>query len=197
MRWATGDDRGLALALLPASALAQDSSSSFTQLTGRAGCVAQEPPLPFDERAARGVRAGARAAERVRGRRQPRRQARLRRVVAAPTRLGSNGVVAFSRAGDTGALTSVGCVSDSGGDGRPGTDGFCANGDALLGASDIAVSPDGRHVYVASHTSNGIAWLARDAATGTLTPAGCIKELPARRSLPRAASGSRAPRASR
>ena len=32
-------------------------------------------------------------------------------------------------------------MSDSGGDGRSGTDGFCANGDALLGADSVAVSP--------------------------------------------------------
>ena len=86
--------------------------------------------------------------------------------------------MAFSRAGDTGALSSVGCVTDTGGDGRPGTDGFCVNGDALLGASALAVSPDGRHVYVTSHTSNGIAWFARDAATGALAQSGCIKEFP-------------------
>ena len=91
---------------------------------------------------------------------------------------GSDGIVAFARAGDTGALSSVGCVTDTGGDGRPGTDGFCVNGDALLGASALAVSPDGRHVYVTSHTSNGIAWFARDAATGALAQNGCIKEFP-------------------
>jgi DNA-binding beta-propeller fold protein YncE len=92
--------------------------------------------------------------------------------------VGSNAVAAFSRAGDTGALTSIGCVSDSGGDGRTGTDGFCADGDALLGADALAVSPDGRTVYVASSSSNGIAWLARDVATGKLSPAGCIKNFP-------------------
>lgn len=59
-----------------------------------------------------------------------------------------------------------------------GTDGFCADGDALLGATDLEVSPDGQHVYVASHSSNGVAWLTRDAETGALTPAGCLKELP-------------------
>jgi len=38
----------LALAA-PASALAQGSSSSFSQLAGERGCVAQEPPLPFEQ----------------------------------------------------------------------------------------------------------------------------------------------------
>ena len=69
----------LALAA-PASALAQGSSSSFSQLAGERGCVAQEPPLPFDQ--------------------------------------------------------------------DPLED--CARARGLLGASAVAVSPDDRHVYVAS-----------------------------------------------
>ena len=161
----------------PASALAQGSSSSFSQLTGERGCVTQEPPLPFDEEPLEGC-ARARG---LLGALAVAVSPDDRHVYVASSGtagVGSDGVVAFSRAGDTGALTCVGCVSDSGGDGRPGTDGFCANGDALLGASGLAVSPDGRHVYVASHISNGIAWLARDAATGELAPAGCIKEFP-------------------
>ena len=98
---------------------------------------------------------------------------------------GSNAVAAFSRAGDTGALTSVGCVSDTGGDGRPGTDGFCANGDALLGASGLAVSPDGRNVYVSSHSSNGVAWLDAGRGERQAQPGRLHQELPARRPLPR------------
>ena len=166
----------LALAA-PASALAQGSSSSFSQLAGERGCVAQEPPLPFDQdpledcARTRGLLGASAVAVSPDDR-------HVYVASAGTDEVGSNGVVAFSRAGDTGALSSVGCVSDSGGDGRPGTDGFCVNGDALLGASGLAVSPDGRHVYVASRSSNGIAWLARDAATGALTPAGCIKEFP-------------------
>ena len=48
----------LALAV-PASALAQGTSSSFAQLDGRSdGCVTQEPPLPFDRASrSRGARA--------------------------------------------------------------------------------------------------------------------------------------------
>ena len=176
MRWAVTMIMAGVLAL-PASALAQGASSSFSQLTGENGCVSQEPPLPGDGEAPDGC-------------------ARARGLLSALTVAvspddknvyvasagadsgGSNAVVAFSRAGDTGALTSLGCVSDSGGDGRPGTDGFCTNGDALLGASGIAVSPDGRNVYVSSHSSNGVAWMARDAADGKLNPAGCIKNFP-------------------
>lgn len=41
--------------------------------------------------------------------------------------------------------------------------------DGLDGASGIALSPDGRHVYVAGEGDNGIAVFSRDAATGVLT----------------------------
>jgi DNA-binding beta-propeller fold protein YncE len=48
----------------------------------------------------------------------------------------------------------------------------------LLGSHAIAVSPDGKNVYVASSRSNAIAVFSRDARTGTLTQrpgvAGCI-----------------------
>ena len=162
---------------VPGAAFGQ-TSSSFSQLSGERGCVSQEPPLPFEEEPIE-------SCARTRGLMGAYAVAVTpddRHVYVASASgdggAGSNGVVTFSRAGDTGALTSVGCITDTGGDGRPGTDGFCANGDALLGASAVAVSPDGRNVYVASSGSNGVAWLARDAATGELTPEGCIKEFP-------------------
>ena len=172
-----GDDGPGGGAALPAAAHAQGTSSSFAQLTGADGCVSQEPPLPFETEALDGC-------SRARGLLDAYSVAVSpddKHVYVASSGTdtsGSNAVVAFERAGDGGALRSVGCVSDSGGDGRVGTDGFCANGDALLGANDIEVSPDGRHVYVAAGVSNGISWLARDAATGKLTPGGCLKELP-------------------
>jgi DNA-binding beta-propeller fold protein YncE len=165
--------------LFPVSAFAQDASSSFSQLSGTNGCVAQETPLPGgdDENIegcshARGLLSAFSVAV------SPDDKHVYVAASGADTGGGSNAIVAFSRAADTGALTDVGCVSDSGGDGRTGTDGFCTNGDALLGADGVVVSPDGKTVYVASHSSNGIAWLARDASTGKLTPAGCIKNFP-------------------
>jgi len=163
---------------LPASALAQGSSSSFSQLTGADGCVTQEPPLPGDDEAPEGCGRARGLLNALAVAVSPDDKHVYVASYGTDNGNGSNAVAAFSRAGDSGALTSVGCVSDSGGDGRTGTDGFCADGDALLGASGVAVSPDGRHVYVSSRTSNGIAWLARDAASGKLSPAGCIKNFP-------------------
>ncbi|MDQ2075969.1 beta-propeller fold lactonase family protein [Marinimicrobium sp. ABcell2] len=46
--------------------------------------------------------------------------------------------------------------------------------DWMSGASDPAVSPDGRHVYVAAFTSSAINIFSRNAATGELTPAGAV-----------------------
>jgi DNA-binding beta-propeller fold protein YncE len=91
---------------------------------------------------------------------------------------GSNGVTIFQRLPGTGGLVKAGCITATGGDGRPGTEGACGRGDALVGAAGVAMAPDGRTVFVASAGSGGIAWLARDPGTGALFPAGCVKDLP-------------------
>ena len=86
------------------------------------------------------------------------------------------GVAVFARDKATGALTQLpgtaGCVSDD------GTGGLCAEGRALSGATSVAVSPDGSHLYVVSWARSAVAVLARDKATGALTQsprkAGCV-----------------------
>ncbi|MBI3059231.1 MAG: beta-propeller fold lactonase family protein, partial [Deltaproteobacteria bacterium] len=79
----------------------------------------------------------------------------------------SDAVAVFSRDKATGVLTQLagtdGCVSET------GTGGNCAGGKALDGADAVAVSPDGKHVYVASNTSDAVAVFSRDKATGVLT----------------------------
>jgi 6-phosphogluconolactonase (cycloisomerase 2 family) len=69
----------------------------------------------------------------------------------------------------------AGCVSED------GTGGSCVDGTGLNGAGWVAVSPDGRHVYVASFNSSTVTTFARNATTGALTQlggtAGCIAEL--------------------
>ena len=55
----------------------------------------------------------------------------------------------------------------------------CDAGPPLAGADAIAISPDGRFVYVGAGTADAIIVFSRDAATGRLTPlagaAGCLR----------------------
>ena len=82
----------------------------------------------------------------------------------------------FARNKTTGQLTQLalatGCVSE--------TVATCASGRGLLGATGIAVSADGAHVYVASPDSHAVAIFVRNSSTGKLTqladPNGCITE---------------------
>jgi 6-phosphogluconolactonase (cycloisomerase 2 family) len=90
----------------------------------------------------------------------------------------SDAVAIFARHPTTGALTQLsgpaGCVSET------STGGGCTDGNGLLGARGVAVSPDSRHVYVASEYSHAVAVFARDPTTGALAQlrgtAGCIAE---------------------
>jgi DNA-binding beta-propeller fold protein YncE len=91
--------------------------------------------------------------------------------VASP---GSNAVAAFERDPATGQLTQMpgmaGCISSGG--------GACTPGRNLEGVEALAISADGKNVYVASRLGNAVAVLDRDPATGALTQkageAGCI-----------------------
>lgn len=90
----------------------------------------------------------------------------------------SDAVVAFARDKKTGAITQLpgtaGCVSEN------GTGGQCANGVALDFATSVAVSPNGKNVYVTAAGSNAVSVFARDVKTGALTQlpgtAGCVSE---------------------
>ena len=77
-------------------------------------------------------------------------------------------VSVFARDADSGNLTPVMCVSEN------GSDGLCADGTALLGASSVVVAPDGRQVFVTAAAIGGVTAYARDAATGALTPQSCL-----------------------
>ena len=89
----------------------------------------------------------------------------------------SNAIVTFARA-ENGTLSALGCISADGGDGRFGSDGMCRDGDALVGAFRVLVSPDGRFVYVLARGSHAISWFARDPETGALEQLGCLKAAP-------------------
>jgi DNA-binding beta-propeller fold protein YncE len=78
----------------------------------------------------------------------------------------SDAVAIFARDTKTGAVTQLagqdGCVSET------GNLGACDDGKAVAAPAGLAVSPDGKHVYVAS-TIGAVAVFARDKNTGALT----------------------------
>jgi DNA-binding beta-propeller fold protein YncE len=68
-------------------------------------------------------------------------------------------VAVFARDRTTGALRQLGCLG-------PTRRGSCTAGRALSGPESVAVSPDGRNVYVGS--SGGLAVFSRNGRTGAL-----------------------------
>ena len=89
---------------------------------------------------------------------------------------GGTSIAVFQRDAKTGALTQLagilGCVSSSGGTG-------CGHALGLSGVAQIALSPDGRHLYAVSSISGSVTAFARDTKTGSLTQlrgaAGCVR----------------------
>ena len=91
----------------------------------------------------------------------------------------SDSIAVFARNESTGALTQLagtdGCVSED------GSDGQCADGTGLDGARGIALTPDGRNLYVASVFGNSVAAFSRNRQSGVLTQLpgtdGCVSEI--------------------
>ena len=85
-------------------------------------------------------------------------------------------VATLARDGGSGSLSPIstpsGCLSMT-----PNYD-VCGEGRALGGARDVAVSPDGKNVYVAAPKDDAVAVLDRDAGDGHLTQSsaddGCV-----------------------
>jgi DNA-binding beta-propeller fold protein YncE len=92
-------------------------------------------------------------------------------VAVLPASAANAAVVAFSRDKTDGSLTRVNCISNQAVD-------DCTVGVALAGAADLAVTDDGKNLYVASGASNAVAVLSIDKKTGTLSqvasPDGCV-----------------------
>ena len=88
------------------------------------------------------------------------------------TALSDNAIVRFTRNTTTGVLTAAGCIADVGS--NPAGCGTTAKG--LLGAADVAVSPDGKSVYVAAN-GTAIVRFARDTTSGALTFQGCTADV--------------------
>jgi DNA-binding beta-propeller fold protein YncE len=81
---------------------------------------------------------------------------------------GSEGVASFARDPVTGDLRQTGCVMA-----RVPRGGSCARERSLAGAYALALSPDGRHVYVAGRYSDALTLLNADPVRATLSFAGC------------------------
>jgi DNA-binding beta-propeller fold protein YncE len=95
---------------------------------------------------------------------------------------GVNALARFQRDQDSGALTYRGCVTGDESAGPSGS-GSCSeipsatfdgSGSGLAGPASVAVSPDGRSVYVASAPDASVAMFARNPVTGSLAYGGCI-----------------------
>jgi DNA-binding beta-propeller fold protein YncE len=88
---------------------------------------------------------------------------------------GATSIATFTRDAKTGALTqpagALGCVSSS--------VGGCGHALGLSGVAQIALSPDGRHLYAVSAIANSVTAFTRDVTTGALTQlkgaAGCVR----------------------
>ena len=87
-------------------------------------------------------------------------------------------IVTLRRDPATGALTELACQINASGAQKPSIG--CAPVRAFNTPREFALTRDGRFLYAATFTSNGVAAFARDPATGALAQlpanAGCVKE---------------------
>ena len=77
----------------------------------------------------------------------------------------SGGILQYRRAAD-GGLTFASCLT-------PTAVGGCTTVPGLAGAGGIAISPDGKHAYVAGYSDSSAVALSRDQSTGELSFVGC------------------------
>ena len=138
------------------------ADGSLTQPAGTAGCVTHRGG--FDCAAARALASPEEVAV----------SPDSRFVLIASMRSSAVVVLAQGSEGLSQAEGARGCIANGG-----GTEG-CARGRGLAGGVDLAVTRDGRNVYVASSIGDAIAILARNRATGVLSQApgraGCISQ---------------------
>jgi DNA-binding beta-propeller fold protein YncE len=81
----------------------------------------------------------------------------------------SNAVSAFARDASTGSLRQTACVAEGGSAG-------CAIWPLLEGATSAAVSPDGRHLYVAAAVDNAVTAFRVEEGGSRLGVAGCASD---------------------
>ncbi len=150
---------GLVLLLATAAALAV--TGALTQPAGTAGCVSEDGTGPCAD--GHGLDGASGVAVSADGK------------SVYVTSSNSNAVARFNRNTTTGAISqpagSAACVSETG--------GYCADGHGLGSPAGVAVSPDGKSVYVASY-SGAVARFNRNTTTGAITQpsgtAGCVSD---------------------
>ncbi|HYI44311.1 MAG TPA: beta-propeller fold lactonase family protein [Actinomycetota bacterium] len=81
-------------------------------------------------------------------------------------------IVSFRRDPSTGALTPGACIDDR----TAGPDDCETSMDGLDGATYLALSPDGAILFASTTDDDGIAILARNTTSGSLSPAGCVND---------------------
>ncbi len=165
----TADGRNLYVASSRSNAIAvlrrNARTGTLSQRPGAAGCISA------------GGAAGCAKAIGLRGPNSVAVSADGNNVYA--TAFAGNALLIFRRNRSTGALTQLssgrGCLTNAA---TPG----CSTARALSGPDVVAVSPDGRSVYVGSFTGNAIAVFTRNSSTGALTQpagvAGCVVDAP-------------------
>jgi DNA-binding beta-propeller fold protein YncE len=133
------------------------TTGALTQAAGAAGCIAEDGTLETctDGRVlnfARGVTVAPDG-----------------NTVYVPSQ-GDDGVAVLVRNTSTGVLTqsvaNAGCVTEDGTSGDPALG--CVDGRVLDGARTVALSADGKSLYVASQTSDGVAVFDRNTSTGQI-----------------------------
>ena len=141
--------------------LERASDGSLTQPSGASGCISHRGGSGCA--VARGISAPEEVAV----------TPDSRQVLVAGMRSNAVAVLSQGPAGLSQAPDETGCIASRAGEG-------CARGRALAGPVDLAVTANGRGVYVASSIGDAVATLRRDPSTGVLTQsqnrAGCISQ---------------------
>ncbi len=85
--------------------------------------------------------------------------------------INDSAIVRLGRDPSTGALTPQGCIADAG-----SKIGCASTQEGLSHATGVAVSADGKSVYVSSSNDDAVVRFDRAPSTGALTPQGCIAD---------------------
>ena len=91
---------------------------------------------------------------------------------------GDDAIVRFSRNKSSGAISPETCIddNDTGTDPGQGEDTCAQAADGMQGATGIAISANGKSIYVSSEHDNAVARFSRSGPSGVIAPEGCIDD---------------------